>query len=198
MNKLSFVLTKKAEKGLFSIGNPAIKFDYDGFQITIEDCVKRNVSIESSEEVDVINSRDIFIQLNGLCMICDGCFHDIEKVYYDDEQKNIEDLQLVDYNSLKTDFYGPHLSLISIREVLSSDFLKKWIEINAELIYPNSAFFYMTHIGGLPIDLRTAYITECYEPLAHFIEEFEEGGKTKYKPIPKKKKIPACVSVSHM
>jgi len=28
---------------------------------------------------------------------------------------------------------------------------------------------YMTHIGGLPLDIRTAYITECFEPLALYV-----------------------------
>lgn len=177
MNKVTNRCCKKltivqyAKNGFLSVGKPPNSFCYDGYHITVEDCCIRNTIIESQTEVEADDLLSVFALLNKLCMICEGSLLNVKKIYIDDTLMSLDELKELLFCSNESDFYGSYLSLISSTTLLSTGLLKKWETLHSEMLLPFNAFLYMTSIKGLPLDIRTAYITECFEPLAYYIEK---------------------------
>jgi len=165
--KLEVIQQKK--NGVFGNDRPKRHFLYGNHEVTLEDALYRTVIIETDQETDIHGMISIFLQINRFCMVCDGCFHDISKVHYMGSPADTDKLGMLSYYKLNSDFYGSNLLIVRSIDAISTELLLSFDDIENELVYPNSAFMYMTNIGGLPLDMRTAYFTECFEPLALYV-----------------------------
>ena len=170
MNHKKITVVQRMKNGFLSNKRPVLNLTYKNFDISLEDAVYRKIVIKTLQETDRKNLLNTFLLINRLCMIFDGCFYDIDSVVFDDDDLvNIDDFCVLDYYKMHSDFYGGNLQLVNSGEALTTELLKNLTLIDEELLYPNNAFMYMTHIGGLPLDMRTAFLVECYEPLAHYV-----------------------------
>lgn len=161
-----------------------VEFDYDNVHFSVVDNLLRTVKIDSPSEIDIDILYGGLCEFNTLCMLGEGYLFDINNIIFDGSSsstqeeleryaKDILESRALSYYKTRTDFYGDKLGLLPPREYADSEVMGKWANLFRELIFPLNAFFYMSSIDGLPLDMRTAYFTECFEPLAKYHSTME-------------------------
>jgi hypothetical protein len=163
-------------KGILGSGKPKISFDFNGFHIAVTDCGARTTEITSESEVEPKLLRNVFQKVYTLGAIGEGYVYKIEKAAFSDSttdspealERCVKKFMEKELFKMESDFFGATLILLPFQCYATSEVLQRWVQLYDELKYPHNAFLYMTHLKGLPIDMRLAYMTECFEPLAQY------------------------------
>jgi hypothetical protein len=150
--------------------------------------------VSSPKPVEFEELFQVFLLINRFSMLGEGYFYNIKEVDVegdanfkwtnDDNSAMPSEIfghNLLSIYTINSDFYGPHLNLANIRKYLTADVLLAWKSIDEALTYPCNAFFYMTQLGGLPTDMRLAYVSECFEPLGAFYSHKNQTTIEKHK-----------------
>ena len=159
------------------LGGPKEKqfsFSYKNinYEITVEQCAERQITILSPEIITSENLLDIFYSLDTLLMLFDGQFYSVNGVFENnvDVTHSFQSRTLASYKS--ADFMiGADNILIDYENVLSAVFLRRWIALRDELDLIHKMMLYCVSSVQMPVDMKCAFMTESFLGLSELVNE---------------------------
>lgn len=168
-------LSQAPENG--RLGGPKEKqfvFSYKDidYEITVEQCGKRQITISSPEIATTENLLYVFYSLETLLMLFDGQFYPINSVFENSQEitHSFQRRTLPSYKS--ADFtIGAGNILINYESVLSATLLRRWIVLKEELDLIHKMMLYCVSSVQMPVDMKCAFMTEAFLGISELVNE---------------------------
>lgn len=150
------------------------------FTISVSQNVTRKIEIKADAPTKAQHLWMVMYDVIRLCMLFDGQFFRLESgVFYLNEEKTDWSDELVqEYLKRSLPIYtsadftkGSTSFFICPLDVLSSDVLNRWIDIESELEIVHPMVLYAMSNLGVPVDLKAAILVEAFEPLFELIKK---------------------------
>ncbi|PKM49721.1 MAG: hypothetical protein CVV02_14705 [Firmicutes bacterium HGW-Firmicutes-7] len=142
------------------------------YEITVEQCAERQITILSPEISTSENLLAVFHSLDMLLMLFDGQFYSVNGVF----ENNIEVTHSFQKRLLPScksaDFMiGVDNILIDYENALSAVFLRRWIALRDELDLIHKMMLYSVSSVQMPVDMKCAFMTESFLGLSELVNE---------------------------
>ena len=144
--------------------------DYIKYYVTIHYIATKQIFlIESSEPVDV-NVLQMWVdELRRFEYLFQGAFYVLESCKVDDEEITAE-IRKIEQGYFKNAVYQHFIRLHLTNKQYKSYFLR-WMKLEKRLGIINKMMLYSSNMQGLPVELRLAIASECYESLSEMLEK---------------------------
>ncbi len=142
------------------------------YEITVEQYVKRQITISSPEITTTKNLLDVFYTLDTLLTLFDGQFYSVDSVFENDTEIT-HSFQCRTLPSYKTaDFMiGAGNILIDYESVLSAALLRRWVALREELDLIHKIVLYCVSAVQMPVDMKCAFMTEAFLGISELVNE---------------------------
>lgn len=129
---------------------------------------KQIIEIKSDDPVDVEVLRTWLDEIRRFEYLFQGAFHILETCKIDGKDIT-EEVRKVELGYFQNAEYK-HFILLNLSDRQYKKFFLKWMKLEKKIRMINQTMLYSSNVRGLPVDLRLALASECYESLSEFLE----------------------------
>lgn len=141
------------------------------YNITIEDNVGRRITLTPGESSTYGEMLQVYYDFESLLMLFEGQFHDILHAYDGaDVTTSLKERALSSWHSAKC-MKGKSNVLVDYTKVLKPDILSNWRDLQGELDLIHKMYLYCVSDVSMPIDMKCAFMTECFLGVAELLAE---------------------------
>lgn len=147
-----------------------LRKDHIKYHVTVHHIATKQIFvIESSESVDIDVLRMWVDELRRFEYLFHGAFHVMESCKADGEDITAE-IRKIELGYFQNAEYKHYIRLHFTDKQYKSYFLR-WMKLEKSLGIINQTMLYSSNVRGLPVDLRLAIASECYESLSEMLED---------------------------
>ena len=149
----------------------------ENLKITIDQSLKRTITISSKEEIKAEDLFYSFQPLEKLLMLFDGRFYPISDIKSDNDSLDDEHFKNKILSSRLRYFnsadicQSPVLRLIQFQDILDDDIYTQWADILDEMGIMYQSYLYSLSDNSMPRDINYAFIAEAAEPFVELVKD---------------------------